>query len=92
MERYTGFYLRGAQPRIFRAWHEPWLQTPLDIKIEEDSLLREKFPWFKEAKLAGANFAPGFDRVWLGRAHRLEKVVPARTAKRSILSAFYEIP
>ena len=92
MERYTGFFSRGAQPWIFRAWHEPWLQTPLDIKIEEDGLLREKFPWFKEAKLAGVNFAPGFDRVWLGRAHQLRKARLTKTTNRRVLSAFYEMP
>jgi len=92
MERYTGFFFRGTQPQIFRGWHEPWLQTPLNLKIEEDSLLGEKFPWFKETKLAEANFAPGFDRVWLGKAHGLEKAVPARANKRTVLSAFYEIP
>jgi hypothetical protein len=92
MERYTGFFFRGTQPHIFRAWHEPWLQMPLDLKIEEDSLLLEKFPWFKQAELVGANFAPGFDRVWLGQAHQLAKAGLPGTTKRSILSAFYEMP
>ena len=92
MERYTGFFFRVAQPHIFRAWHEPWLQTPINIKIEENRLLREKFPWFEEARLAAANFAPGFDRVWLGRAHQLQKAGPTKTTNRSVLSSFYEMP
>jgi len=92
MERYTGFFCRGKQPLIFRAWHPPWLQTSIDPAIVDDPLLTAKFPWFKQARLAAANFAPGFERVWLGRAHRLEKIPARRPAHRSVLSAFYEMP
>jgi uncharacterized protein YqjF (DUF2071 family) len=92
MERYTGFFCQRGEPRIFRAWHEPWLEATIEAKIEDDSLLRERFPWFREAKFAGANFAPGFDGVWLGRAHGLEKVGVGRQARRRVLSAFYEMP
>ena len=92
MERYSGFFCWGNRRLIFRVWHPPWLQKPLEATVEEDSLLRGKFPWFKEAKLAGANFAPGFERVWLGRAHRLETVMARRASGRRVLSAFYEMP
>ena len=92
MERYTGFFCRGGERRVFRAWHPPWLQAAIELKFEEDSLLRARFPWFKEARLAAANFAPGFERVWLGGAHRLEQAACAIRPGRSVLSAFYEMP
>jgi uncharacterized protein YqjF (DUF2071 family) len=92
MERYAGFYCRRARPKIFRAWHEPWLAAPIDVTIKEDSLLSQRLPWFKEARLAGANFAPGFEGVWLGRAHGLEKASAQRRARRGVLSGFYEMP
>ncbi len=92
MERYTGFFCRGGPRRVFRAWHPPWLQAAIELEFEEDSLLRARFPWFKEARLAASNFAPGFERVWLGRAHRLERAARAVRPRRSVLSAFYEMP
>ena len=91
MERCTGFFCHGNDLQVFRAWHPPWSQTPLDVTIEDDSLITTSFPWFKEAKLAAANFAPGFERVWLGRAHRLKKTVAAQ-GPRKVLSAFFEMP
>jgi hypothetical protein len=91
MERCTGFFCRGNDLRVFRAWHPPWQQTPIHATIEEDSLLTNAFPWFKDAKLSAANFAPGFQRVWLGRAHRVQNVCTERRAHK-VLSAFYEIP
>ena len=91
MERYTGFFSRRNQVYAFRAWHPPWLQSPLDLEIKDDSLLSATFPWFKEATLAAANFAPGFERVHLGRARRLEATsTAARSGHR--LSAFYQMP
>src|SRR2546427_9994900 len=46
MERYSGFFCRGPEPRVFRAWHPPWLQTPIDATIEDASLVTNKFPSF----------------------------------------------
>ena len=92
MERYSGFFCWGTRRMIFRAWHPPWLQKPLEVTVEDDGLLRGKFPWFKEARLAAANFAPGFERVWLGKAHRLEKIGARRGRGGRVLSAFYEMP
>jgi len=92
MERYTGFFCRGDERRVFRAWHPPWLQAEIELEFEEDSLLRARFPWFKEARLAASNFAPGFECVWLGGAHRLEQAAGAIRPGRSVLSAFYEMP
>ena len=92
MERYTGFFSRRNQSLLFRAWHAPWVQRPLEVTVEEDGLLRRRFSWFKEARLAGANFAPGFEQVWLGRAHRLANLEARRRGRRGALSAFYEMP
>jgi len=91
MERYTGFFVRQNRVFAFRAWHPPWFQVPLEVNIEDGSLLVAAFPWFKQATLAGANFSRGFERVSLGRAHRLDRM---RCATRSghRLSAFYKMP
>jgi uncharacterized protein len=89
MERYTGFFCRGNERRVFRAWHPPWLQMPIAAAIEDRSLLDASFPWFRGADLMGANYAPGFDRVWLGKAHR---VAYQRRRKHRALCTFFEMP
>jgi uncharacterized protein YqjF (DUF2071 family) len=91
MERCTGFFCRGKNVHVFRAWHPPWSQAPLDVTIEDDSLITTAFPWFKQATLVAANFAPGFKRVWLGRAHRLQKE-PREQRPHRALSTFFEMP
>jgi hypothetical protein len=92
MERYSGFYYRGNRARIFRAWHRLWLQASVNATINEDRLLTEKFSWFKEAKLVGANFAPGFKQVSMGRLHSLKNVVGQSRKRSHGASAFYEMP
>ena len=69
LEQYSGFFSRNGQAHLFRIWHPPWMQTPIEVMVEHDSLIKSKFPWFEQAKLAGANFANGFPKVWLGRAY-----------------------
>jgi uncharacterized protein YqjF (DUF2071 family) len=91
MERYSGFFARRRRVYVFRAWHPAWLERSLDLEIEDDSLVKTAFPWFKEASFAGANFARGFKRVALGRAHRLPSS-PERARAGHGLSAFYEMP
>jgi uncharacterized protein YqjF (DUF2071 family) len=71
MERYTGFFLRSQEARVFRAWHPPWLQAPIEVTLEDINLVTARFPWFRKSVFAGAHFAPGFQDVWLGRPHRL---------------------
>jgi len=92
MERYTGFFYRGNRTRIFRAWHPAWLQTSVNATINDSSLLATKFNWFKEAKFVGANFAPGFKQVSLGRVHALKNVFGQSRTRRHGASAFYEMP
>jgi hypothetical protein len=88
MERYSGFFACREEVYVFRAWHPRWLQVPIDLEIEDDSLVKNVFPWFGQASFTGASFAPGFERVALGRAHRL----PGVERNHHRLSAFYEMP
>lgn len=71
LERYSGFFTHRCANYVFRAWHEPWLLTPVNMRISDLSLITNRFPWFKDARFVGATFAPLSDPVWLGRAHRL---------------------
>jgi hypothetical protein len=71
MERYTAFNSAGGRRRFFRVWHPPWPQCRAHVTLRETSLLTQNWPWFAEARLAGANFSPGFDAVWMGRPMRL---------------------
>ena len=71
LERYSGFFAHRDASYVFRAWHEPWLVTPVDARVEGLSLITHRFPWFKEATFTSAAYAPLSDPVWLGRAHRL---------------------
>lgn len=73
MERYTAFTAKGSRQRKFRIWHPPWPQAPVGIKIEKDNLLVQSWPWFKEARLIGANYSPGFKDVWMGRPQKLRR-------------------
>jgi uncharacterized protein YqjF (DUF2071 family) len=92
MERYSGFFYRGNRPRIFRAWHPAWLQTSVNATIHENSLVTTKFDWFMETKLVGANFAPGFKQVSLGRVRSLKSLIGHSRRRRHGASAFYEMP
>jgi uncharacterized protein YqjF (DUF2071 family) len=72
LERYTAFTSRNCIRRFFRVWHPPWRQARARISILDDSLVTKTFPWFAGAILSGANYSPGFDEVWMGRAHRVK--------------------
>lgn len=74
MERYTAFTERNGVRRFFRIWHPPWPQAPAQIRMLDESLLATNWPWFKSAKLIGANFSPGVRRVWMGRPQRVDGV------------------
>ena len=70
MERYIAFNSAHGTRRFFRVCHAPWPQRPAKTVIEEMSLLTKKWPWFEGARMAGANFSPGFDTVWMSRPYR----------------------
>ena len=69
MERYTAFNAAGPVKRFFRVWHPPWPQVAAVAAVGERTLLTDRWPWFREAVLAGANYSPGFGEVWMGRPH-----------------------
>ena len=71
MERYTAFTSHDSTRRFFRIWHPPWPQMPVEVFISDDLLLKKTWPWFGGVRLVGANYSPGFDEVWMGRAHRI---------------------
>ena len=68
LERYTAFTALGPDKprRHFHVWHEPWLQLPAEITIEDDALIRNLGPWASNARFIGATYSPGVDDVWMG--------------------------
>src|SRR5258706_9618566 len=54
LERYAGFFATRGKTRIFRIWHAPWLQIPIEINISDMSLFERRHPWMKAAQMAGA--------------------------------------
>ena len=70
LERYTAFTCHRKRRRLFRVWHEPWRQTPIDLEIVADDLLASTGPWWETARYIGGNYSPGVE-VWMGRPHRV---------------------
>jgi uncharacterized protein len=70
LERYTAFTHYGRRRRLFRVWHEPWSQIPINIAVTAHDLIASTGDWWQTAQLAGANFSPGVN-VWMGRPHRI---------------------
>jgi uncharacterized protein len=76
IERYTAFTLQGRRRRLFRVWHEPWQQIPIEIEVTADDLLASTGQWWRSAECVGANYSPGVD-VWMGRPHRIADLTRA---------------
>ncbi len=91
MERYSGFFSRKHETRVFRAWHPLWLHIPVETCIEDNTLVTSRFPWFKEATFTSANFAAGFKRVWVGKPHPITESC-GHLPRRHVVSSFYEMP
>ncbi|MBV8880987.1 MAG: DUF2071 domain-containing protein, partial [Planctomycetaceae bacterium] len=70
LERYTAFTERRGLERLFRVWHQPWPQVPVDLTMPDESLVASTGRWFRSARRIGANYSPGFDTVWMGRPRR----------------------
>jgi uncharacterized protein YqjF (DUF2071 family) len=68
LERYTAFTCQRERRRLFRVWHEPWPQTPIDIEVTADDLLPSTGNWWRSGLYIGANYSPGVE-VWMGRPH-----------------------
>jgi uncharacterized protein YqjF (DUF2071 family) len=69
VERYTAFTCCGRRHRLFRVWHEPWRQAPVDITVIVDDLIASTGAWWQGARYVGATYSPGVS-VWMGRPHR----------------------
>jgi uncharacterized protein YqjF (DUF2071 family) len=70
LERYTAFTFREQRRRLFRVWHEPWEQIPIEVEVSADDLMAATGPWWESAECIGANYSPGVE-VWMGRPHRI---------------------
>jgi uncharacterized protein YqjF (DUF2071 family) len=70
LERYTAFTCQRGHRRLFRVWHEPWEQAPIEIDVTADDLLASTGNWWSSAECIGANYSPGVE-VWMGRPHRI---------------------
>ena len=73
MERYAAFTCVRARSGFFRVWHPPWNQAPLSVKVTENSLLKQAWPFFREAEYVDANFSPGLRDVWMGRPQQIRR-------------------
>jgi uncharacterized protein YqjF (DUF2071 family) len=73
LERYLAFTAWHGLRRMFRVEHDPWPQTRIQVTIEQDSLLKQRFAWWGEARLAGANFSPGVNTVTIGWPKRTRR-------------------
>jgi uncharacterized protein len=69
LERYTAFTCQRRRGRLFRVWHQPWQQTPIEIEVTADELIASTGGWWKSSRCVGANYSPGVE-VWMGRPHR----------------------
>lgn len=70
LERYTAFTCQRERRRLFRVWHEPWPQTPIEIEVTADDLLASTGKWWNSAEYVGAHYSPGVE-VRMGRPHRI---------------------
>jgi uncharacterized protein len=86
LECYSGFYSHRGRARIFRAWHEPWHSTPLDVTLHDEGLLQTQ-ACLHGAKFTAAHYTPGLSDVLLGGAHKFET-----PHSRHGASAFFTMP
>jgi uncharacterized protein YqjF (DUF2071 family) len=66
MERYLAFHGRRERARRFQVWHPPWRQAPVQARVQDNGLLALSGGWFRDARFAGAHYAPGFPDVGMG--------------------------
>jgi uncharacterized protein len=91
MEQYTGFFVRRGHGYVFRVWHPPWRQAPVEAQLSDISLVTNLFPWFGRATFSGAHLTEAIDGVWLSRAYRLPAARP-KSGNHRVLSGFYDMP
>ena len=71
LERYTAFTEYRHRRRLFRVWHRPWFQLPVDLNVTADDLMAATGDWWLDARKVGATYSPGVN-VWMGRPHRTD--------------------
>ena len=49
--------------------------TPLDLHLDDDSLLAAMGAWHDHARFIGAHYTPGARNVWMGRPLRASRAV-----------------
>ena len=76
LDRYTAYTRQGSRRRLFRIWHEPWPQTPVEVALIDTGALGSTGRWPCAAELVAANYSPGLADVWIGR--------PRNTAQASV--------
>ena len=74
-ERYTAFTAWRACRRLFRIWHPPWALTPLDLTLDDETLLASTGAWHDHARFIGAYYTPGLRNVWMGRPLRASRTI-----------------
>jgi uncharacterized protein len=67
LEHYVAYTEWHGLRRMFRVRHEPWPQARLDVTVDDESLLRERFAWWPATRRVGANFSTGGNAVAIGR-------------------------
>lgn len=86
LERYNGFYSHRGNAHIFRAWHDPWPSTPVEVAVDDGRLI-QTLPCFAHAQFAAAHYTPSLSGVLLGPPHRAENPRSHHGA-----SAFFTMP
>jgi uncharacterized protein YqjF (DUF2071 family) len=63
LERYRAFTYRKCRVRSFDVDHAPWPQQPLEVQLDELSLLASCGPWTRHLEFACAHVSPGVSDV-----------------------------
>src|SRR5437762_3402165 len=96
-ERYTAFTCQGRRCRLFRVWHGPWPQAPIEIEVTSDDGLhrplveqrrtpgRELFPWCE--RLDGPS--PSDHRLNL--ASEFTELRPSRIEARDLVASVTQL-
>lgn len=73
VERYTAFTMRRHTPLSFRIAHEPWLHVPIEVEVQDGSLLDVTGNWRRDACLICGHHSAGLRNVLIGRPCKLCK-------------------
>lgn len=71
LERYAAFNGTKDRKRMFRVWHPPWMQAAAEVEITDETLLAEKFEWWRYVRFTNARYSPGVEDVLMGAPRRV---------------------